>query len=68
MMHGRGDSINPSFLRRNFFYSYFFVISLIQSKGIDADKSPPCPTADEGNGYCRGFHDGWRQAILDRLD
>jgi hypothetical protein len=39
-----------------------------QSKGIDADKSPPCPAVDEGNGYCRGFHDGWRKTVLDRLD
>jgi hypothetical protein len=39
-----------------------------QSKGIDADKSPRCPAVDEGNGYCRGFHDGWRKTVLDRLD
>ena len=39
-----------------------------QLKGIDADKSPPCPAVDEGNGYCRGFHDGWRKTVLDRLD
>jgi plastocyanin len=39
-----------------------------QLKGIDADKSPPCPAVDEGNGYCRGFHDGWRKTVIGRLD
>ena len=39
-----------------------------QLKRIDADKSPPCPAVDEGNGYCKGFHDGWRKTVLDRLD
>ena len=39
-----------------------------QLKGINADKSLPCPAVDEGNGYCRGFHDGWRKTVLDRLD
>ncbi len=32
------------------------------------DKSPSCPAADEGNGYCRGFHDGWRKTVLDILN
>jgi hypothetical protein len=31
-----------------------------QIKEIDADKSPPCPAVDNGNGYCEGFHDGWK--------
>jgi hypothetical protein len=39
-----------------------------QSKEIDADKSPRCPAIDEGNGYCRGFHDAWSKKVLDRLD
>jgi hypothetical protein len=38
------------------------------SREIDANKSPPCPADDNGNGYCRGFHDGWRKTVLDSLD
>jgi hypothetical protein len=39
-----------------------------QIKKINADKSPPCPAVDNGNGYSEGFYDGWRQTVIGEVD